>query len=91
MKHDWKSPARYALALCVTASIPACAVNLMTAECLIALHHRSVPRAIDRTIAAAEAEAKATCGGPVALDLSRIDGDPADYGSDPFDYECLPR
>lgn len=48
-------------------------------------------RAIDRTIAAAEVEAKATCGGPVALDVARIDGDPADYGSDPLDYECLPR
>jgi hypothetical protein len=61
-----------------------------TIEAVMALHRCAAehPRPIDRAIAAAAAEAEAACSGPVALN---VEGDPADHGSNPADYECLPR
>lgn len=79
------------LAVAVFAPLTACAVDKTpTLRSMMAQHRRAIdhPRPIDLAIAAAAAEAEADCGGPVALN---VDGDPADYGSNPADYECLPR
>jgi len=66
------------------ATLTACAVD-RTAEIPSITQHR---RSIETAIAAAAAEAEATCGGPVEL---VVEGDPADYGYDPSDYQCRPR
>ena len=82
---------RSGLALATMATLTACAVDQTpTIRSVIEGHRRAIdnPRPIDLAIRRAAAEAEAACGGPVALN---VDGDPANYGSDPSDYECLPR
>ena len=73
-----------------SAAATGCTLAEPTLESLIALHRCGIanPRPIDRAVTAAAAAAEAACGGPVVL---YVEGDPADYGSDPSDYTCLPR
>ena len=82
---------RLGLALAGLAMLAACAADRPPDPSdLIARHRWAIrhPRPIDLAVQAAAAEAGARCGGPVILN---VEGDPADHGSDPADYECAPR